>query len=269
MTDLALVFVGRLCATAVLIIIVTRVAQGAGPFLASTILTLPLFAGPSYFFLMSEVSGAFIAQSALVAFAGTGAVLLFTAGYILSVRRFGLALGLCCATVLWALLALPLQIFEITLTRAIVFCALGALVVRVLSVPLDLYKLPSTEKFVWTPLILRSLVAGVAVASVSAAGSFLGPQLTGVLVTFPITLSVSAWMVYRQYGAEFSAAVMSATQRTLPTYSSFCLALALLCDVVSPGTAFVCALLVSAASASALAWFGLRRRAQLMCERSA
>lgn len=253
-------FVARLLATAVLVITVARVAERSGPFLASIILTLPLFAGPSYFFLMMEVSAQFIAESALVAFAGTGAVLLFTLGFVLIVQRFGLLSALLSGTLAWGVLALPLQLLSMTLLRSMLLVGIGVLVVTWGTPKIDLHARPATTRASWRALILRSLVAGCAVAAVSSAGAFLGPKLTGLLVTYPLTLSVSAWMIYRQYGARFTATVLTAVQRTLPSYSSFCLVLALCAEAVGAPTAFCIALLASLVSAGGLAWFGTRAR---------
>lgn len=252
------VFVGRLLATATLVITVARVAERAGPFLASTILTLPLFAGPAYFFLMYEVPPQFLSTSALVAFAGTGAVLAFTAGFIQACRRFGLAVSLCVGALGWLVLALPVQWVDAGLLTGLGFCAVGALIAYCLRRPLDLHERPRAGPARWSPLVFRSLVAGLAVACVSAVGNLLGPMVTGLLVTFPLTLSVSVWMAHRQYGAEFAAAMLAATQRTLPTFATFCVVFAQTVTTLPVPWGFWVALLASALCAGGLAVFAAR-----------
>ena len=108
------------------------------------------------------------------------------------------------------------------------------------------------------PLLLRSLVAGTAVALVSVLGSFLGPELTGIVVAFPLTLSVSAWLVYKQYGATFAAAMLTATQRTLPSYGVFCIGLHVFASELGGPVAFTIGISGSVVSAGLLAWYGLR-----------
>ena len=247
----------RLLATAVLIVLVARVAERAGPFVASTILTLPLFAGPSYFFLMFEVSTQFLATSVLYAFAGTGPVLAFTVGVVNVIHRFGLLAGLAVGAVFWLLLAFPLQWLVLDLPLALGWCAAGVLLVFAFRRPVDLHARPIAGRSAWGPLLLRSLVAGVAVATVSILATFLGPEVTGIVVAFPLTLSVSAWLVYKQYGAQFAAAMLTATQRTLPSYAVFCLGLHLLTPVLGAPLGFTFALAASVISAGLLAWFGL------------
>ena len=247
----------RLFATAVLIVVVARVAERAGPFVASTILTLPLFAGPSYFFLMFEVSAQFLATSVLYAFAGTGPVLAFTAGVVNVIHRFGLLAGLATGAELWMLAAFPLQWMVLDLPLALGWCAAGVALVFAFRRPVDVHAKPMAGRSGWRPLVLRSLVAGVAVAAVSIMATFLGPEVTGIVVSFPLTLSVSTWLVYKQYGPHFAAAMLTATQRTLPSYAVFCLGLHLLTPQIGASLGFMCALAASAVSAGLLAWFGL------------
>ncbi|MEM7405399.1 MAG: hypothetical protein AAF458_08915 [Pseudomonadota bacterium] len=253
-----LVFVGRLLATAALVITVARIAERAGPFFASTILTLPLFAGPAYFFLMYEVPAEFLATSALVAFAGTGAVLAFTAGFIQACRRVGLVLSLFAGAASWVVLAAPVQWVEASLSAGVAFCAAGALIAYLLRRPFDLHERPRAGPARWPSLVFRSLVAGVAVALVSAVATLLGPMVTGLLVTFPLTLSVSVWMAYTQYGSEFAAAMLAATQRTLPTFATFCVVFSQTVAVLPVPWGFWVALLASALCASGLALFAAR-----------
>ena len=255
--ELVAAAVFRLFATALLIVLVARVAERAGPFVASTILTLPLFAGPSYFFLMFEVSAEFLSRSVLYAFAGMGPVLAFTAGVVVVITRFGLLAGLAAGTLLWVLLALPLQWVALTLPLAALWCAVGVAAVVGLRRKVDMHARPPGGRSSWGPLLLRSLVAGLAVAIVSVLGAYLGPELTGIVVAFPLTLSVSAWLVYKQYGPQFAAAMLTATQRTLPSYGVFCLGLHLLTPLTGAQVGFGLAIAASALSASLLAWRGL------------
>ena len=259
--DTIVSFLARLAATATLVLIVARVAERAGPFLASTVLTLPLFAGPSYFFLMDEVSPEFLAASSLYAFAGTGAVLAFTAGVIISAERFGLWRAWAIGVLFWGGVATPMQWVELSVPVAFGWCGVGIAIAIVLRKSANLHLRPSKGTAEWGTLIARAMVAGIAVASVSALGATLGPRLTGVLVTFPLTLTVSMWMIYRQYGAAFMVAMLISTQRTLPSYASFCLVFAWLATRLdSIQAAFWLALEASLLCAMVIAYRGSRRR---------
>lgn len=254
------VFVLRAFAIAALVVVVARVAERVGPFIGSTVLTLPLFVAPSFYFLIDVVPPEFIAESALFAFAGTGAVLAFSVGYCLAVNRFGLMLSLLAAGAAWLALALPMHLAPLNLATAFGWCLVGIVITQVAR-NVQTQRAPSAAaRARWFPLMARAAVAGVAVATVAQAGPLLGPKLTGLVVAYPVTLTVSIWLVHRQYGAAFSAAMMKATQRTLASYSSFCLMMVLLVTRLEADLAFVLACLASVVSASVFAFLGMRAR---------
>lgn len=257
---IAAVFAVRAAATALLVIVVARVAERAGPFVASAVLTLPLYAGPSYFFLLGEVAPEFLAQSALFAFAGTAAVLGFACGYGLAITRFGLPATITLASLAWFAFALPLRLVPLSLAGAFAWIGLGLIFAQLVRPPPDVHRQNTTVRARWLPLVARAGVAGLAVATVALLGPMLGPSLTGLAVAFPVVLIVSIWMVHRQYGAAFSAAVMASTRRTLLSYASFNLVLALLATRMPVEVAFTAAVGASVASALAFALFGLRAR---------
>ena len=259
--ELIVEFSGRLLATALLVVAVARVAERAGPFLASTILTLPLFAGPSFFFLMYEVPPEFLAASSLYAFAGTGAVLAFTAGVIVSTERFGLWSGIAIGVAFWSVLAIPMQGFNLTVAVAFGWCLAGVVVVVLTRRSANLHARPPAGPASWSSLVARALVAGFAVALVSSFGATLGPRITGILVTFPLTLTVSIWLVYRQYGPQFTVAMLLSVQRTLPSYASFCIVFAWLATALtSIEAAFWLSIEASVLCAMVLAYRGTASR---------
>lgn len=257
-----MVFVARLLATATVLVIVTRLAERAGPYLASVLITLPLFAAPSFYFLMHEVPAGFIAEAASYAFGGTGAVLAFTAAYIRAARRFSLPGCLACGAAGWLTLALPMRLLPLDLGVALIWCLCGVLVVRLAAIPVDVHGAAVSVRAGWPLLLARATVAGAATASVSLLGALLGPQTTGLLVSYPITLTVSAWLLHLQFGGAFAAATLAATQRTLVSYSSYCLALALLAPHLAIEHAFWLALGISALTALGMVVVGAvaRRR---------
>lgn len=251
-------FLGKLATTAALVVAISRVAERAGPFLASVIITLPIFAGPSFFFLMFAEPPAFIARGALYAFAGAGPVLGFTAGYIHASRRLGLVSSLMTGTLVWLLLAVPMRLLPFDLAIALLWAALGVSIAFAFQRRFDLHSRPTAPPARWLHLIGRASIAGLAVALVATVGGLLGPETTGLVVSFPLTMTVSIWLLHRQYGGEFAAATLASTQRTLPSYASFCLTLALLAEHLPIQAAFWSALGVSVVSATLLALLGQR-----------
>ena len=76
-------------ATAGVIVTAGRLAQRAGPVLTSVLITLPVNAGPGFFFIALEQEAEFVRAGALTAFSVTGAVLLFCTAWVHAARRGG------------------------------------------------------------------------------------------------------------------------------------------------------------------------------------
>mgnify|MGYP003700628067 FL=1 len=109
-------------------------------------------------------------------------------------------------------------------------------------------------------MIVRGVVAGLAVASVATASPWLGPVWSGFLLGFPTTLTASGWMLYGHYGREFTAATLNAAQPSMVVYASFCLALHLIAGPLPALTAVVVAFAGAGLFAATLALVLSRRR---------
>ena len=66
MFDMLLDFSGKALATALVLFLVSRVAERLGPFMASVLMAMPMNAGPGYFFVSLEVSPQFVSKGALM-----------------------------------------------------------------------------------------------------------------------------------------------------------------------------------------------------------
>ena len=88
MFELVLGFAGKALAIALVLFLVSRVAERLGPFMASVLMAMPMNAGPGYFFVSLEVSPKFVSEGALMSFAATGGVLVFTGFYIQATRTW-------------------------------------------------------------------------------------------------------------------------------------------------------------------------------------
>ena len=81
-------FGGKALATVMVLVLVFKVAERLVPFMTSIFMAMPVNAGPGYLFVSLEVSPKFLSDGALMSFAATGGVLVFTGFYIQAVRRF-------------------------------------------------------------------------------------------------------------------------------------------------------------------------------------
>lgn len=253
MTLVLLSLIWKTLATAGLVIVAGRVAQRVGPVLTSVLITLPMNAGPGFFFVSLDATDAFVREGALIAFATTGAVLVFCTGWVWAERWGGYLLSAAIGITGWTICSLIIDSLPMSIPVALGTVAFGVAFSWLLR-RRDLKKPPPVAAPAgWRFLIVRGLAAGLAVAGVATASPWLGPVWSGFFLAFPTTLLASAWMLYGHYGRAFGAATLNAAQPSLVVYASFCLALHLLIGPLSAMWAVVAAFAGSAIMAAALA----------------
>jgi len=261
--ELALELGWKIAFTALMIVAVARIAERSGALMASVLLTVPMNAGPGFFFLALDHPAAFIAEGVLVSFAATGGVLVFAAAYINLARRFGFFVCVGGASLAWLTAAVAFSWIDLDLAAAFALIAGGALIAYLSRRRFDLYSPPAHGASGLRSLFARGLVAGGWAAGIAALGHTIGAQLAGLLLGFPIIFCTAAWALHRTHGGDFAAALLSSAQRSVVTYASFCLALYLLVTVaaMAPLSAFGLACLVMvavAASVAGLGWYARR-----------
>ena len=255
--ELLIELVWKIGATAFLLVGVVRIAERTGAFLASTLLTLPLNAGPGFLFLALDQSPTFISNGALVSFAATAGVLIFSVAYINLARHFDFGTCLVGAIVSWFGVAVLILLIDINLTKALILIGAGSLIAFVSRRHLDLYNAPSKRRSPFQMLLFRGLIAGGWAAGIASIGHLIGAEYAGLALGFPIIFCTAAWAVHRHYGSDFASALLSSAQRSLVTYASFCLALHLLASWASPIYAFVGAVLIMMVVGGAVVYVGL------------
>lgn len=245
--------------TAAVIVAAGRLAQRAGPVLTSVLITLPVNAGPGFFFIALEQEAAFVRGGALTAFAVTGAVLLFCTAWVHAARHAGFLLSLAAAIAAWTAWALATEALPDTIAWSAGAAGTGALLAWLLR-RRDIGR-PAGGRAAagWGFVIVRGMVAGLVVAGVATASPWLGPVWSGFLLGFPTMLTASAWMLYGHYGREFTAATLNAAQPSMVVYASFCLGLHLLAGPL-PAVAAVAVAFAGAGTFAAVLAVGLARR---------
>ncbi len=215
----------RASATALAVVLVAKLGERGGALLASVVMTFPMNAGPGFLFVALEQSPAFVSRGALVAFAGTGAVLAFVAAFVRVAQTRSFAAGLTVAVLAWLTLALATIALPISLVSALTAIAVGSGVVVLLGTS-RVGSLPTTAiRAGWHLLLARGLIAGLVVASVALGAGRLGPTLAGLAYAFPTTMLASLWMLERHYGRAFTLGTMARVPAGIATYAGFCLML--------------------------------------------
>jgi uncharacterized membrane protein (UPF0136 family) len=219
------VFALKIVLTPALIAIATLTGRRWGPSVGGWLVGLPFTSGPVSLFLALEQGTRFAADAAAGSIAGAAAAALFAVAYAAMARRSGWPASLAVASAVFfvavfGLRALPLG-SELPLPFLVVYLAtIATLVValRVLVEPGDLAAAVSAPRW---DLPARMVVATVLVLVITGAAPLLGPQLTGLLTTYPAYASVLAVFAHSQRGGAAAIHVVRGLCYGLFAFASF------------------------------------------------
>lgn len=198
----------KVIAAAIIVVAASRATERAGPLLGSMIATLPVSAGPVYVFLALDHGAAFVSESARMSVAATAATAAFVGAHALAAQRLATAASLALATLAWFAVAVALQFRVWTFAEACLLYAgvfLGAIrVLRRFAVAVEAPPVPKAR----VDLALRALlVAAVVVATTFASHAF-GPEVAGVLATYPVVFTCLVLILQPRCGGRFTASVL-------------------------------------------------------------
>jgi uncharacterized membrane protein (GlpM family) len=189
----------KLGLTPLLIGIATLVSRRWGPAIGGLLIALPLTSGPVLLFLALDQSTAFAATATEGSMAGATAVAAFCVAYGWAGRRLSwwaaFAVG-CLGFVLMSVAIQPVVAGPLPLLIASAFAA-PILGLRLLP-PIS----PATEETPapWWDLPARMALGAALVVGITGAATTLGPQLSGLLGTFPVFITVLALFTHRRDG---------------------------------------------------------------------
>ena len=240
----------KLVLTPLFIGLVSLAGRRWGPTVSGWLVGLPLNSGPVVLFLALDQGTAFASRAAQ----GTILGLASLAGFCLAYSWLSFRVGW-----LWSLLASWVVFFALTLalegvSLPLVLSFLG--VIALLAIVLKL--LPSSHRQVsivnppqWE-ILLRMLVATAFVVILTSVASSIGPQLSGLLATFPVYASILAVFTHRFQEAAAARRLLRGLIAGVFTFAIFFLVVASLIErwgiAVAFGLATLIALLLHACS---------------------
>lgn len=190
------------------VIAATVIAERAGAFIGSLIVTLPISTGPAYVFVALDHDADFVARAALTSVANNVACVLYTVIFVFVAQRFSAWVSVVIGLFAWVIATILLNLTSWTLLPAIVlnivFVTYFFFVVRRFrEAPMP--KLPLR----WTELLLRAIIVSLLIAVVVTLSFTIGPEKTGILASFPATFTATMFILHRRVGGPATAAVMA------------------------------------------------------------
>ena len=240
----------KLLLTPVLIGLVSLAGRRWGPAVSGWLVGLPLTAGPVALFLALGLGTAFASRAAQGAILG----LISLAGFCLAYSWLSFRTGW-----LWSLLAswgvffaLTFALERVSLPLVVSFLGvIGLLTIVLKLLPSSHREVPMVNPPGWE-ILLRMFVATAVVVILTAVASSLGPQLSGLLSTFPLYASILAVFTHRFQDAAAARRLLRGLITGIFTFAVFFLLIAALVEswgiVVSFGLATLIALLLHGCS---------------------
>jgi hypothetical protein len=247
----------KMAVTAGFVIVAAMVAERAGPAVGALVATLPVAAGPAYFFVALDHDAAFISVSAIGSIAAHAATGLYALAYVVLAQRCGVALSVGGAVAVWfgaawLLRSVPWTFSGIAAVNLASYALCIALTARYRHV-----RVPGLGRR-WFDVPLRAVMVACLVAAVVGLSGRVGPVVTGLLAVFPIVMTSLMIIFQPRVGGPATAALIAHTMWGLVGFSAclFTVHLATVPFGTWPGLALALAVSV----AWNLSLYGLRRR---------
>jgi hypothetical protein len=246
-----------LAVTAGFVVAAAKVAELAGPAIGALVATLPIAAGPAYFFVALDHDAAFISASAIGSIAAHAATGVFSLVYVVLAQRHGVALSVGTAVAVWFVVAFILRSVEWT------FLTVAAANLAIYGVCIALthhYRHVKMPRLVgrWYDLPVRAVMVACLVAAVVGLSGRVGPTVTGMLAIYPIVMTSLMLIFQPRVGGPASAALIANTMWGLVGFSACLFTVHLATVRLGTWPGLILALAVSVVWNLAL--YGIRRR---------
>ncbi len=235
----------KLAATPLLIGAATLAGRRWGQAIGGWLVGLPLTSGPVAFFLALDHGTQFAARAAIGSLEGVAAQAAFCIAYGWSARFIGWVPALLAGSLAFAATGSALQALPLApaLLLAIVT---GALLAALRIMPRASGGPAAIAPARWD-LPARMAAATALVVALTGAAAFLGPQISGLLATFPLFASVLAVFAHRTLGAAAALAVLRGLLLGLFAFAAFFVTLGASIERLGIGPAFAAAIVVALA----------------------
>ncbi|MFP6562464.1 hypothetical protein WJ542_29805 [Paraburkholderia sp. B3] len=239
----------KLVVTPLLLLAASLAVRRWGEAVGGLLVGLPLTSGPISVFLALEHGPAFAAQATAGSLVATAAQAAFCLAYCrLAIRGWSVALAGACAT--FAVVAILLQRSALPETGLFAVAILAA----ALALSLIPHKAGKSGRLdpPWWDLPSRMVLIATLVVSVTMIASYVGPEASGVLASFPFMAIILAVFAHRMIGQAAAQQLMRGMVAGLLGFAAFFYVLSLALPrvnlPVAYGSAILCTLVIQAVS---------------------
>jgi len=236
-----------------------------GPSVGSLLMGLPWITGPVLFTLGLERGDGWVAGASIGVLLGTVALGGFTFAYALVGRTFSWPASLAAAALGFVLTGAIVSNLSVSAPLAAVLASLSLLGFRwLIAVRADA---PMPGALPWWDIPARMLATLILVLVVNLLSQRLGPQLNGIVATYPVVLTVVGTFMHAQWGSGSTTALYRGALLSLQSFVAFFLVTALTAESLGLVGAYIaasCAALV--VTSLVLTWY---RRVRILARPAA
>ena len=219
--------------TAAIVLVASFVARRAGAFWGAVTASLPVSVGPAYLFLALQHDVDFLETTTLnsaLASAGTAAFL-YTYARV-SNRSLSVGLGLAVASWVGAIALIRMIDWQPATVILLNFSAFFAAIWLTRRLPLNAPRTDTEPSQSWLETFLQAMCIAAFVAVLVLTSNSLGPELSGFVAVFPVSLASVIVLSRVRIGQSAAAAIAPAALRIMPSYPCALLAMHLSFDTV-------------------------------------
>ena len=197
----------KLGLTPALIGIATLVSRRWGPAIGGLLVALPLTSGPVLLFLALDHGTTFATAAAEGSVAGAAAVAAFCLAYAWVGRSAPWWAAFLAGTAGYLAMGIVMQPFLMGSVVLLVLVAVSAPLVALRLLPAQVPMADETAP-PWWDIPARMVVGAGMVLGVTGLATVLGPQLSGLIATFPVFVTVLAVFTHRREGPSRTVLLM-------------------------------------------------------------
>lgn len=234
-----MLFILKLTITPVLVALVSLAARRWGPTLGGLLMGLPWMTGPILYFLGLERGEAYAARTSIGILVGTIGIGFYIVAYVYTARRAPWPVSLAVAFVTFATTGYAISGLDLSLWGAAIG-GLAALTAAFLIIP-NVPDPGGIRYLPWWDIPMRMVATATLVAIITVSADFLGPELSGVVATYPVILSVIGTFTHSQWGWPAVVQLARGVSLSLMSFVAFFLVVGLSAETVGLTWAFVLA----------------------------
>jgi uncharacterized membrane protein (GlpM family) len=233
MMSVGLLAIAKILVSILMVVILSLIAEYAGPRVAGIVSGYPLGAAISLFFIGLEIGPAFAARSAVFTAAGLAATVAFVGGYLAGLRQAegrrrpaSLILAILPALAAYGLTAWILSLIPITLPSAFLIAAGSMMLAGRCFRTIPDTAIRQTVRFGLGITLLRAVFAALVILAITGAARMVGPGWAGLFSAFPITMLPLLAIIQFTYRPAHVRTVIKNVPRGLGALLTYCLVVA-------------------------------------------